>query len=130
MASTFQLFQNAPLADPTAATLLDTMITLSLESREHRIEEAVRAAGIRRLTDTCARATDARVARRQNCESALAVLEAPSVQNIETLRVAECVEHRLMRHALSVRLGLIHGIPQPHRRPSVGECHSGIPRMG
>ena len=44
VASTFQLFQNAPLADPTAATLLDTMITLSLESREHRLEEAVRAA--------------------------------------------------------------------------------------
>ena len=44
VASTFRLFQDAPLADPTAATLLDTMITLSLESREHRLEEAVRAA--------------------------------------------------------------------------------------
>jgi hypothetical protein len=44
VASTFQLFGQAPLADPTATTLLDSMIMLSLESRAQRLEEAIRAA--------------------------------------------------------------------------------------
>ena len=58
------------------------------------------------------------------------MLEAPRVQNIETLRIAECIEHRLVRHALAVRLGLTEGSHNPIGVQSVGECHSGIPRIG
>jgi hypothetical protein len=44
VASTFRLFRDAPMADPTATMLLDSMVELALESRTQRIEEAVRAA--------------------------------------------------------------------------------------
>jgi hypothetical protein len=44
VASTFRLFRDAPLADPTATMLFDSLVDLALESRAARIEEAVRAA--------------------------------------------------------------------------------------
>ncbi|MGO4572259.1 glycoside hydrolase family 2 protein [Microvirga sp. 2TAF3] len=44
VASTFRLFQDDPVADPTATTLLDSLIELSVEARAQRLEEAVRAA--------------------------------------------------------------------------------------
>lgn len=44
VASTFRLFQDEPLADPTATNLLDSFIELSVEARAPRLEEAVRAA--------------------------------------------------------------------------------------
>ena len=44
VASTFRLFQDAPLADPTATVLLDNLVALSIENRGRRLEEAVRAA--------------------------------------------------------------------------------------
>ena len=44
VASTFRLFQDEPLADPTATTLVDNLVELAVESRATRLEEAVRAA--------------------------------------------------------------------------------------
>jgi hypothetical protein len=44
VASTFRLFQDAPLADPTATMLLDSLVELAVEARAPRLEEAVRAA--------------------------------------------------------------------------------------
>ena len=44
VASTFRLFRDAPMADPTATVLFDSLIDLVLEARAGRIEEAVRAA--------------------------------------------------------------------------------------
>src|SRR4051794_39344334 len=44
VASTFKLFQDAPLADPTATMLLDSLVELAVEARAPRLEEAVRAA--------------------------------------------------------------------------------------
>jgi hypothetical protein len=44
VASTFRLFQDAPMADPTATILLDSLVELSVEARAARLEEAVRAA--------------------------------------------------------------------------------------
>lgn len=44
VASTFRLFQDEPLSDPTATILTDRLIELSFESRAQRLEEAVRAA--------------------------------------------------------------------------------------
>ncbi|KAB0265434.1 glycoside hydrolase family 2 protein [Microvirga brassicacearum] len=44
VASTFRLFEDVPLADPTATMLLDSLIELAVESRAQRLEEAVRAA--------------------------------------------------------------------------------------
>ncbi|MGO4707018.1 glycoside hydrolase family 2 protein [Microvirga sp. 2MCAF38] len=44
VASTFRLFRDAPLADPTATILTDSLLELSIESRAARLEEAVRAA--------------------------------------------------------------------------------------
>jgi hypothetical protein len=44
VASTFRLFQDPPLADPTATTLVDSLVELAIESRASRLEEAVRAA--------------------------------------------------------------------------------------
>ena len=43
-ASTFRLFRDAPMADPTATMLLDRLVELVAESREARIEEKVRGA--------------------------------------------------------------------------------------
>ena len=43
-ASTFRLFRDAPMADPTATMLLDRLVELVAESREARIEETVRGA--------------------------------------------------------------------------------------
>ena len=43
-ASTFRLFRDAPMADPTATMLLDGLVELVAESREARIEEKVRGA--------------------------------------------------------------------------------------
>lgn len=42
--STLRLFQDDPLAEPTATSLLDSLIDLSVEARAPRLEEAVRAA--------------------------------------------------------------------------------------
>jgi len=44
VASTFRLFQDEPLADPTATMLLDSLVELAVEARAPRLEEAVRAA--------------------------------------------------------------------------------------
>ena len=44
VASTFRLFRDAPMADPTATVLLDTLVELAVEARAPRLEEAVRAA--------------------------------------------------------------------------------------
>ncbi len=44
VASTFRLFQDDPLADPTATMLTDALVELSVETRAARLEEAVRAA--------------------------------------------------------------------------------------
>jgi Glycosyl hydrolases family 2, sugar binding domain/Glycosyl hydrolases family 2, TIM barrel domain/Glycosyl hydrolases family 2 len=44
VASTFRLFQDEPMADPTATMLLDSLVDLSVEARAARLEEAVRAA--------------------------------------------------------------------------------------
>ena len=44
VASTFRLFQDAPMADPTATVLLDSLIALTIENHALRLEEAVRAA--------------------------------------------------------------------------------------
>jgi hypothetical protein len=44
VASTFRLFRDTPLADPSATTMLDSLVELALESRVSRLEEAVRAA--------------------------------------------------------------------------------------
>ena len=44
VASTFRLLQDAPLADPTATMLFDSLIELAVEARTPRLEEAVRAA--------------------------------------------------------------------------------------
>jgi hypothetical protein len=44
VASTFRLFRDAPMADPTATMLLDSLVELAVESRASRLEEAVRAA--------------------------------------------------------------------------------------
>ncbi|MBF9232798.1 glycoside hydrolase family 2 protein [Microvirga alba] len=44
VASTLRLFQDDAMADPTATTLLDSLIDLSVEARAPRLEEAVRAA--------------------------------------------------------------------------------------
>jgi len=44
VASTFRLFQDAPLADPTATMLLDSLVELAVEARTPRLEEAVRSA--------------------------------------------------------------------------------------
>jgi Glycosyl hydrolases family 2, sugar binding domain/Glycosyl hydrolases family 2, TIM barrel domain/Glycosyl hydrolases family 2 len=43
-ATTFRLFRDAPLADPTATMMFDRLVDLLAESRGARIEEAVRAA--------------------------------------------------------------------------------------
>ena len=43
-ASTFRLFRDAPLADPTATMLFDRHVDLLAGSRAARLEEAVRAA--------------------------------------------------------------------------------------
>ncbi len=42
--STFRLFRDEPMADPTATMLLDSLVELSVEARAARLEEAVRAA--------------------------------------------------------------------------------------
>jgi hypothetical protein len=44
VAATFRLFQDEPLADPTATMLTDALVDLALEARAPRLEEAVRAA--------------------------------------------------------------------------------------
>ncbi|HEY8383316.1 MAG TPA: sugar-binding domain-containing protein [Microvirga sp.] len=44
VASTFRLFRDKPLADPTAAMLLDSLVELAVEARAPRLEDAVRAA--------------------------------------------------------------------------------------
>lgn len=44
VASTFRLFRDEPMADPTATMLLDSLVELAVESRASRLEEAVRAA--------------------------------------------------------------------------------------
>lgn len=44
VASTFRLFREAPLADPTATMLFDALVDLALESRAAGTEEALRAA--------------------------------------------------------------------------------------
>jgi len=44
VASTFRLFRDEPMADPTATMLLDSLVELAVESRMARLEEAVRAA--------------------------------------------------------------------------------------
>jgi hypothetical protein len=44
VASTFRLFEDTPLADPTATILTDSLVELSVEARAPRLEEAVRAA--------------------------------------------------------------------------------------
>ena len=44
VASTFRLFQDEPLADPTATALVDSLVELAVEARAARLEEAVRAA--------------------------------------------------------------------------------------
>ncbi len=44
VASTFRLFRDAPMADPTATMLLDSLLELAVEARASRLEEAVRAA--------------------------------------------------------------------------------------
>ena len=44
VASTFRLFQDAPMADPTATMLLDSLVELAVEARAPRLEDAVRAA--------------------------------------------------------------------------------------
>ena len=44
VASTLRLFQDEPMADPTATGLLDSLVELSVEARAPRLEEAVRAA--------------------------------------------------------------------------------------
>ncbi len=44
VASTLRLFRDAPMADPTATVLLDTLVELAIEARAPRLEEAVRAA--------------------------------------------------------------------------------------
>src|SRR4051794_7324910 len=43
-ASTFRLFRDAPMADPTATMLLDRLVELVAESREARVEETGRGA--------------------------------------------------------------------------------------
>jgi hypothetical protein len=43
-ASTFRLFRDAPLADPTATVMFDRLADLLAESRGERLEQAVRAA--------------------------------------------------------------------------------------
>jgi Glycosyl hydrolases family 2, TIM barrel domain len=44
VASTFRLFRDAPMADPTATRLLDSLVELAVEARAPRLEDAVRAA--------------------------------------------------------------------------------------
>jgi hypothetical protein len=44
VASTFRLFRDAALADPTATILTDALVELAVETRASRLEEAVRAA--------------------------------------------------------------------------------------
>jgi Glycosyl hydrolases family 2, sugar binding domain/Glycosyl hydrolases family 2, TIM barrel domain/Glycosyl hydrolases family 2 len=44
VASTFRLFRDEPMADPTATMLLDSLVELAVEARASRLEEAVRAA--------------------------------------------------------------------------------------
>jgi len=43
-ATTFRLFRDAPLSDPTATMMFDRLVDLLAESRGARVEEAVRAA--------------------------------------------------------------------------------------
>ena len=42
--STFRLFRDEPLSDPTATMLFDKLVELSTDSRAARLEEAVRSA--------------------------------------------------------------------------------------
>jgi hypothetical protein len=44
VASTFRLFRDAPMADPNATRLLDSLVELAVEARAPRLEDAVRAA--------------------------------------------------------------------------------------
>ena len=44
VAATLRLFRDAPMADPTATVLLDTLVELAIEARAPRSEEAVQAA--------------------------------------------------------------------------------------
>jgi len=44
VASTFRLFRDEPLADPTATMLVDSLLELSVEARAARLEDGVRAA--------------------------------------------------------------------------------------
>ena len=39
VASTFRLFRDEPLADPTATMLIDSLLELSVEARSARLEE-------------------------------------------------------------------------------------------
>jgi hypothetical protein len=43
-ATTFRLFRDAPLSDPTATMMFDRLVDLLAESRGARVEESVRAA--------------------------------------------------------------------------------------